>query len=205
MNIRQELERKLIHLSSLWMVYAIYFFDKKHALILFGCLFIIFLILEYLRMTNEIISKLTSRFFHKIMRPRENTQKFSFQALTGSFYFILAVFLSVLLFTREIAMVAVLIMVISDTVAALVGKSIGKVKIFDKTLEGSVAFFVTTYVILLVSQFELSQIHIFLIVIVVTLVELTANKINVNDNLSITLCSGFLITLLSKSAIMLTY
>ncbi len=205
MNIRQELERKLIHLSSLWMVFAIYFFDKTQALIFFGSLLIIFFVLEYLRMTNEIVGKLASRFFQNIMRPRETVQKFSFRALTGSFYFILAVFLSVLLFSREIAIVAVLIMVISDTIAALVGKSIGKVRIYDKTLEGSVAFFVTTYVILLVAQFELSHIHIFLIALIVTLVELTANKIKVNDNLSITLCSGFLIAILSNSPLMLTY
>ena len=44
--------------------------------------------------------------------------------------------------TREVAVAACEFLVFGDTAAALVGKSFGRFRVFDKTLEGSLACFV---------------------------------------------------------------
>ena len=59
----------------------------------------------------------------------------------GATYFLFAVLLTILLFPKPIAIASMLILILADTSAALVGKGIGKTPIFGKTLEGSMAFF----------------------------------------------------------------
>jgi dolichol kinase len=52
------------------------------------------------------------------------------------------------LFGKEVATIALTVMLISDSAAALIGRSIGKVKIYEnKTLEGTLAFFCTAIII----------------------------------------------------------
>jgi dolichol kinase len=59
----------------------------------------------------------------------------------GSTYFLFSTLLTILLFPKSIAIASLFILILADTSAALVGKGIGKISIFGKTLEGSIAFF----------------------------------------------------------------
>ena len=68
----------------------------------------------------------------------------------GSTYYLFSSLLTVLLFPKPIAIASILILILSDTFAALVGKGIGRVPIFRKTLEGSLAFFLSALVIVFV-------------------------------------------------------
>ena len=66
----------------------------------------------------------------------------------NSLYFILGAFISSLFFSKIIAAVSVLILGFSDAVATLVGKKFGKHELYkSKTLEGSLAFFISTFLI----------------------------------------------------------
>ncbi len=195
MKLRQEIGRKLIHLSSIWMVFIIYFLEKEEASIFFGGLLTIFFIFEYLRMSNNIIADITCKYFSKIMRSHENIVEFKFRGLTGSFFFLLAVFLSVLIFSKEVAISSILILIFADTMAALVGKYIGKRNILDKTAEGFIAFFITA-VIILYFFYDIDFYRIVIIAFIVAFVELISSYIKINDNLSITITAGILTTIL---------
>ena len=46
------------------------------------------------------------------------------------------------------AIIALLVMSLSDSSAALIGIKFGKTRLFNKTLEGSLSFLITTYVII---------------------------------------------------------
>ncbi len=192
MGIKAELIRKLIHLSSIWMIVAIYFLDHNMAIILFSVMLIALFIFEYIRMSNQYMGNIISKYCGSIMRGHEYADKFRIRALSGSFYFILAVLLSVILLPKNIAMISIAVMIFSDTMAALIGKQIGKVKILDKSLEGSISFLITTYIILYFT-ITINIYQILLISLAVTLVELISNKIKIDDNLSITATTGLLL------------
>ncbi len=192
MDIKNELIRKTLHLSSLWMIVAIYFLDQNMAIILFSAMLILLFIVEYIRMTNDYMGKIILKYCGNIIRAHERADKFNIMALSGSFYFVLAILLSVIFLPKNIAMISIAVMIFSDTMAALVGKQIGKIKIIGKTLEGSIAFFITTLLILYFA-ISINIYQILLISFLVTLVELISNKIKIDDNLSITASTGSLL------------
>ena len=90
-------------------------------------------------------------------------------------------------FGKEVAAIALTVMLISDSAAALVGRSVGKIKIYkNKTLEGTLAFFVSAVVINLLFwplyPFTAGSI---VACLVATLAEVYEDKIEIDDNLSV--------------------
>lgn len=178
------------------MVFVIYFLNKEQAIFLFSALLLFILMFEYLRMSCKPIQNLTKKILGRIMRVHEDVTVFKFSALSGSFYFTLAVLTSVVLFPKNIAITSILIMIFSDTMAALIGKTLGKHKILDKSIEGCLAFLITTIILLYLYDL-LSTYEIILISFILTLVELYSKKLKIDDNLSITLISGSLLLIFS--------
>ena len=105
----------------------------------------------------------------------------------GSTYFLFSTILTILLFPKFIAITSLLILILSDTTAALVGKGIGKIHLFGKTLEGSMAFFFTSLLIVWLYP-NLNRLSGTLAALGGTLIELL--PIRLNDNLSIPLVTG---------------
>jgi glycerol-3-phosphate acyltransferase PlsY len=85
------------------------------------------------------------------------------------------------------AIASILILILSDTAAALIGKWIGRVKIFGKTLEGSTAFLITSLLIVWIYP-NLNRFSGSLAALGATWIEVL--PIKVNDNLSIPLVAG---------------
>ena len=96
-------------------------------------------------------------------------------------------------FSKPVAVAALSFLIVGDTVAALVGRAIGRVRIFGKTLEGSLACFAACLVIGWVIP-ELTWGVTVVGALMATLIELL--PIPLDDNLRIPLASGFAITLM---------
>ena len=94
-SFKHEVYRKLIHLSSLWMVGAVYILTQVQSITLFAVLFIGMIGFEYGRHYIKVIQNLTSKYMSPILRNHEN------HSMTGAFYVILAILLSVLLLPKE--------------------------------------------------------------------------------------------------------
>jgi dolichol kinase len=180
------------------MVVFIHYFEKDIDIAFFYILLLGFAIFEWARMQDNKISDLTRRYFRRFMRTHEDRKTFNFRALTGSFYFILSVLICLILFDKPTVMTAVLIMILSDTAAALIGKSIGRHVIIgtSKTIEGSSAFFIVTVLILFLMHPAITILWAGAIAGILTIVELWSHKLRINDNLSITLAAGALLTVL---------
>ena len=194
--LKREIFRKLIHLSSLWMVAVIAYTDRPTAIIFFSLLLIGFVGFEYLRMGTTPLAKFIVRYFSIVMRDREHHEKFNFRALTGSFYFILAVLLAVAFFDKTTAITGILVMILSDTTAAIVGVAIGKNKFIvdGKTIEGSAAFFITIAIILFYMT-PMTFVGILFIAGAITLIEALSERLYINDNLSIVISVCALLSL----------
>lgn len=182
-----ELVRKVIHLSSagIPLLYWVYF-DRYT--MLRGILIVstAFLVAEYLRLNYTWAETLFMRVFGPAIRDHEHSQ------LTGATYVFSGSALAIFLFPKSVAVVALLVLSISDTVAALVGIPFGKHRFLAKSMEGSLAFFTATMIILLLF-YPGQYLSSIIIAALVTLAE--ANPLYLDDNFLIPVLTGTLLSL----------
>lgn len=172
------------------MPLLICYLQKSHAVMLFGVLLAAVLFYEKMRREESAVAAFLDKLFGKIVRPQEKDK------LTGATYIILAAFLVVLLFDKTIAVTSLSIMIIADSFAAIVGKFFGKTIVYNKTIEGSAAFLFSAVLIIMVLFFTSYDTQHFLIAglvasLVGTIAELISSKVNINDNILVTLSVAF--------------
>jgi acyl phosphate:glycerol-3-phosphate acyltransferase len=66
---------------------------------------------------------------------------------TGAFYYLVGTAITAALFTREIAVTAVLFLAFGDPAASLVGNRWGRVRLWGKSLEGDLACFAACFLV----------------------------------------------------------
>jgi dolichol kinase len=177
-----EIRRKIVHLATLSIPIGYTMLPKETVVAILVPLFLGFLIVDLLRHYYSGMTSLFQRYFlGTVLRERERN------TLMGSTYFLFSSILVILFFPKSIAMVSVLFLILSDTAAAIVGKGMGRVRIFGKTLEGSLAFLVSSLLIVWVYP-DLNRLWGSLAALGSTLIELL--PIRVDDNLTIPLVAG---------------
>ena len=103
---------------------------------------ILILLFEILRSKYYPVNKIFIKVFGKVTRNFKKTE------LTVATNVMISYFIVLLpLFDFYTSLFSIFIMSYSDTAAAIFGKKYGKTKVFNKTLEGSFAFFVVGFVI----------------------------------------------------------
>ncbi len=191
----QEVLRKSIHLSSLWMVAAMGFLPRLVNIVLFAVLLAGCIITEYGNHKGWKLFTMTyGALFNRMLREKEKQAAFR---LSGAPYLIGAALMCVVLFPMVIAMTGFAVMLIGDTVAALIGRRFGRhpINAGAKSLEGSIAFCIAGFLIVLFFFFCYAQPVMFLIsggigVVAAALAEAYENRIHLDDNFSIPLAVG---------------
>ena len=177
MNLRTEISRKILHLLSALIPACIYFLeDKSIYLPLLIGITIVMLIFDYSRIHLKNIRKFFYQFFSIFMRDNEKKQ------ITGASFLFIGSSIVALLFDKEVAIIGLLVLSFSDSFAAIIGLTKGRTKLFNKTLEGSTAFFVSTMTILIIFNFNI--LNVLIISLIITIVELLSSY-KYNDNISI--------------------
>jgi dolichol kinase len=98
------------------------------------------------------------------------------------------------LFDEGIASPALMIMILSDPIASVIGIIFGKFKLVgEKTLEGSITFFIITAIVLI--SFKFTSFQVILVALGATLIELFSKEVNIDDNLLIPLVSAGLLVI----------
>ncbi len=193
---QHELVRKGIHLFSLSIPTVYFFISKQLALSLLLPITIAFLIVDLARYYIPAVSHWFYNWFGWLLRRHETDSKR--KRLNGATYVLLAASLSVLIFPKIIAIHSIAILIISDTTSALIGRRFGKRRFLSKSLEGSLAFFVSATIVVLIApkiDYLLMEYVIGAIAAAVgTIVE--ALSIKLDDNLTIPLSVGFSLWLL---------
>ncbi|MCC7260219.1 MAG: hypothetical protein IT567_04230 [Alphaproteobacteria bacterium] len=189
-----EIQRKLIHLSSLWMPLLIATQSRAFSLTFFTLLVLLMLSGEWLRHRVPLCAELYQRYVGKLLRPHENGG--TGKSFTGATYVVLAAFLCTLLFPHWVAVTALSIMLVGDACASLVGRRWGRRMLAGKTLEGSLAFaasgLATVAIIGLLADFDnASYIRAGAAVMTALVAELYARHIRLDDNLLVPLVAGF--------------
>ena len=186
-SLKRELKRKAVHVTSVLIVILYYFLPKEAILLILTLLLILFLELEFIR----IDLRLKIPFFHELYREAEKDR------LSGNVFFIMGAIIAISVFSKEIAIAAILMTTFGDASAAIFGKRFGRTwipKLKNRAVEGCMAEFIVDLVIGFI--FLKSGLVIVVMAGTATIVETVVDKMD--DNLLIPLFSGF-------NAQMLTY
>ena len=175
LDLRHELRRKAIHLSSALLPLAYQFYLSREQIVLLSGTIMMGLIAgEVLRRYWHTGTLLFEKIFSSLLRGEEKHK------LTGATHLFISATVTFLIFEKSVAVPAILILTLSDSMAAIIGKSFGRQKIFAKTVEGSITFFSITAGIFYLMYGELTPYLIFTAG-VITVLEMA--PLRVNDNL----------------------
>ena len=195
----QEVYRKLIHLSSIWMSFAIFFLPRNISIPLFFFCMIGNIVFEYGYCKKwPFFFAAYNLFFGKMMRFENENKKFK---LSGSPFVFAAAFICSLLFQKDIGATAFAIMIIGDTAAALIGRKFGKIKFSNsKSLEGLLSFIISSVAVLLICSFLFDFLYLKIIygvvgVFIAGIFELYSKALKIDDNFSIPLIIGIALSM----------
>ena len=128
---------------------------------------------------------------------REEETQVTFRP-SGAPYLIAGALAVTILFPGIIAMTALSVMLVGDTFAALVGRKLGrhKINMGTKSIEGSIAFWFFSSIVLLIFCHYYRQPFSFLVsgtfgITLATFAEIYENRLHIDDNLSIPVIVGF--------------
>lgn len=186
MNIKHEIYRKIFHILLISIPVSYCYLGKWQSLMIFAPITTILFLIDYARQKNNTLNHIFSTLFSIILRDREKTGN----NLCGATFVGLAACICFLLFTKEIIVTGFLILAISDTLAALVGKTITSKPFFEKSRAGSMAFFISALLILISCGlfFDVrAWFYIFglFAVFCVTMFEARPSLIEIDDNFAI--------------------
>lgn len=189
---KDELFRKLIHLTSLSIPIVYYFITAKTAAIILGILTAAALIIDLSRYLHPETGKIFYKFFGFLLREHELDHKK--KNLNGATYVLISALISVLIFPKVIFISAFSILIISDSLAALIGRKFGKHKFLSKSFEGTLTFFISACIVILftpkIGGFTEEYLIGFIAAFVGAIVENISFRL-IDDNLSIPLSVGF--------------
>jgi dolichol kinase len=182
-HIKNELLRKCIHVSYSSIAFIYLFFGWELTVILLSLGVFFMISLDIARAYSKSVRSIYMKVFGKVLRDNEVDNRKNL--FTGGTYLVISTYIIILFFPMPVAVTSVFLITYSDSLAAIIGKRFGRIKIFYKTLEGSIAFFLSGLLIIFLTpkvthdSFEL-QISIFSL-IVTTIFEVLPVKID--DNL----------------------
>ena len=189
----QEVRRKLVHLSSLWMAAALWFLPWEFCAILFGVMAVLTVIVEYAYYRKvPVVWQCYGFFFGRMLRDYGN-DKFH---LSGGAPVLAAACLSALCFKSPYSALAMAVMLLGDTAAALIGRRFGRHRFFNgKSLEGTLAFVATGFAVVLLGFAIVHYPWQVLLggalgVLVAAVLELFNCELHLDDNFTIPLAVG---------------
>jgi dolichol kinase len=196
-NYRDELVRKLIHLCSLSIPIIYYFIPRSSAIIILLILAVLAVLLDLSRYLHPATGKIFYKIFGFLLRKHELDVKK--RNLNGATYVLISALLSIIIFPKVIFITAFTILIISDSMAALIGRKYGRHKFLSKSLEGTLAFFVSAIVVVMLTPKIEGSITEYLIGFIAAGIGAIVENVSfgfADDNLSIPLSIGLSMWLL---------
>jgi dolichol kinase len=186
-SVKRELQRKSIHLAMIIIPAWVYLTPKNWGLLGLIIATSATVVSDLLRLTDHRLRGFFLRLFRSLIRSHEQ------EHLLGSTYFMIAALLSVLAFDKDIAIAALTFLIVGDTVAAVIGKWFGTPRYWGKSLEGSLACFVSC---LLIGAALLDNVWV---IVAGSLAAAVAEALPVpmDDNMRVPIVSGLVMQLVS--------
>lgn len=185
-DLTQEIQRKLFHLIIAILPILYFFLSKTLLLFILVPICSVIILVDHFRHQNPKLARIFNRIFTPLLRDHEK------KGYTGATYFSIAALITFILFSKTIAINAFLILAISDSCAAIFGKKIISKKFFEKSMAGSLAFFLSAVIIVIFVGIIFKEnifYYLFAIIsaLVATIIEARPNLLKLDDNLTIPL------------------
>ena len=208
--MRYEIGRQIVHFAGLLFIILSFYTGKLAASVIFFVIALMFVVYGELIIRGRgfgLLGSIEDSFRESILKMDRGVRR----PLIGAFWFYFGLGLAFMVFPFEVAVVAGLILVIADSMSTIIGMRWGRHKMVGgKSLEGSIAFFIFSFLITIVSMEYILvgasplaiSIAAFLVSITATFLELVPeinriknwkNKEIVDDNWIIPLFSGLFI------------
>ncbi len=182
-----EIGRKALHISAISIPIGYYLLDERIGRAVLATLTAVSFVIDVVRLNEPRVRSFFYIFFGRLVRDHERHN------LLGATYLLLSSLICAYAFTKPVAVAALAFLILGDTVAAIVGRAIGRVRIFGKTLEGSLACFVVCLAIGWLIP-GLGWVRTLAGAFTATVIELV--PVPLDDNLRIPLAAGFVMQLL---------
>jgi len=181
--------RKIWHLSFLWAPVAYYvWLDNRLAVILSLAFLAFFFVLDIIRLRWRRGNEIAYRHFSWLLREGER------KGFNTAIYFALSCLVCALFFEKRVTVLCITLLCVGDPIAAIVGSKYGSIRILNKSLQGSLACFVACF---FAAQFLFDPTIAFWAALTATFFELISSRLN--DNLSIPIFTGLMVTMLLES------
>ncbi|HEX68068.1 MAG TPA: hypothetical protein ENG13_03270 [bacterium] len=158
-----------------------------------GFLLLLMLVFETTRFLKPGFNKWVFEHVKALVKESEKTQP------TGTTFFLTSVLATIIFFPKYIAVASLTFLALGDVAAACVGEKWGKIKMFHKSLEGTLTFFGVSVIAGWLLHFLYPQLTLPLILwgsLTAAVVEVL--PLPVDDNFSIPLITSFVMWLLAK-------
>lgn len=195
-SLQNELVRKSLHFLLLLIPIVYCNLGKWQSLAIFFSIGLVVVTLDYMRHKNAKIKIIFEKIFGSVLRKHELEEG----NLCGASYVAIATVINFLLFKKEIAVIAFSILVISDALAAIVGRSFPSRPFFEKSIMGASAFFVSGLFVMIVCgisfgvKFWFYPFGLFSL-FAVTIIESRPSLLKLDDNLTIPLSFSISMTM----------
>lgn len=202
----EEIKRKLIHLSSLWIVAAMLALPRIFEYgrwicsgVLLFCLLVTLILEHDYANGGKYLGRLYGKLFKKMLRAEPSPGQW---IVSGGAPVLMAALLLNLIFPPFIAATSMAVMLTGDAAAALVGRKFGKHKLVNgKSLEGVLSFIIAGYIFLAaVGMICCAEAEFYILgaigVILGAVVELFTKQIKIDDNFTIPLTVGMILSLM---------
>ncbi len=141
-SLWKETLRKTIHIMGILIPVFYWYLPEYWVVFLLSAALLVAAFVEVLRFQNQTFRKAFNRYLGFLLRQEEHS------SITGATYWIVGALVTILIYPKPIAIFAISMLAVSDALAAWIGKGIGMIRIrSNKTLEGSLAFFISAFLI----------------------------------------------------------
>ncbi|MDD5492990.1 MAG: hypothetical protein PHV60_09995 [bacterium] len=189
------MKRPLFHFIGGMIFPVVYYFMARGIVLrIMAILLVLVLLFELVRVKYPLFNEWAWRNFRGFFKKNEK------KTITGMPYFIGGILATVIFFDKPIAITALCFLTFGDVTAAIIGKKIGRHKIFPpRSVEGSAAFFIiATLVGFILKQYffpaDLTATAIVSSAFIAAVVETL--PIALDDNLTIPIIAGAALHLL---------
>jgi dolichol kinase len=148
-DFKSELLRKSIHFCSLSIPIIYFFISKESALGILIPITLFTVIIDFSRHFIKPLNELIQKVFGFMMREHENDS--IKKNLNGASYVFIGATVTLWIFPKIIFITAFAMLIVCDIAAALFGRRYGKHKFLSKSLEGTLAFFLFSIVVVIFS------------------------------------------------------
>lgn len=138
-----ELQRKGIHLCSLLIPLGAWFLPRLETVLILVAMLFVSVLFDLERSRPGPAGRLINHWLGFMIRPHEREARGNSVPLAGSTWMLLSAVITFAIFPKPIAVAAFAMLILCDTVAALVGRRLGTIRFGPKgkSVEGTAAFF----------------------------------------------------------------